>query len=288
VFLALGITRHPVAAHNRNWTKSLTAISFACLGCAFFNIFHRYPTLSEDPSSRKRWVLVISWALQCIFITIAALFTHYGVVSNQPAIGGVFSSGSSKEAAEVAKASDHHNYVDLVAIALLAFQGAAPVCLSRILRMAEFPTIAVSSTYHAWTGGLFETRKRWKESTTWKSFVIDKSDAGENKQLQRASAIFALFLGAVITGQCYKREYGVTTSLFLAATLKGMICILWCFWPRELRNAERFCRCDKLACSICGSNGSKELKAGISGDTTPSLSTRGEAGGTTTSATGTH
>jgi hypothetical protein len=96
VFLALGITRHPVAAHNRNWTKSLTAIGFACLGCAFFNFVHRYPTLSEDPSSRKRWVLVVSWMLQCIFITIAALFTHYGVVSNQPAIGGVFSSGSSK------------------------------------------------------------------------------------------------------------------------------------------------------------------------------------------------
>jgi hypothetical protein len=53
---------------------------------------------------------------------VAALFTNYGVVSNQPAIGGKYSSGSSaKETVEVAKISDHYNYVDLVAIALLAF-----------------------------------------------------------------------------------------------------------------------------------------------------------------------
>jgi hypothetical protein len=263
--VALGITRHPVAANNQNWTKSLTAIGFACLGSAFFNFFHRYPALTEDPSSRKRWVLVVSWILQCIFIMTAGFFTHYGVVSNQPAIGGVFSSGSSKEAAEAARNHDHYNYIDLIAIALLAFQGAAPVCLSRILHMAEFPTIAISSMYHSWTGGLFEMGKRWRESTTWKSFIIDRSDVGENKQLQRTGAILALFLGAVITGQCYRQEYGVTTSLFVAAALKGMITILWCFWPGELSNEERLWP--------------KELKASISGNTAPSSSTRVDTAG---------
>ena len=112
----------------------------------------------------------------------AALFTYYGVVSNQPAIGGKYSSGSSaKEAVEIAKISDHYNYVDLVAIALLAFQGAAPVCLSRILGMNEFPTIAVSSIYHSWTSGVYETRKRWRKSTTWKSFFLDTSERRESK-----------------------------------------------------------------------------------------------------------
>ena len=237
--MALGITRHPVAANNQNWAKSLTAIGFACLGSAFFNVIHRYPALTEDPSSRKRWVLVVSWIIQCILITTAGFLTHYGVVSNQPAIGGVFSSGSSKEAAEAARTYDRHNYADLVTIALLAFQGAAPVCLSRILHMADFPTIAVSSTYHAWTGGLFETRKRWKESTTWKSFILHRSGAGKNKQLQRTGAILALFLGAIISGQFYRRQYGVTTSLFVAAALKGMIAILWCLWPRGVNGEER-------------------------------------------------
>jgi uncharacterized membrane protein YoaK (UPF0700 family) len=274
VFLALGIAQQPVASHNQQWTKSLTAIGFACLGCAFFNFIHRCPNLSEGPTSRKRWILVVSWVIQCIFILIAALFTHYGVVSNQPAIGGKYSSGSSEEErAEVTKNSDHYNYVDLVAIALLAFQSAAPVCLSRILCMPELPTIAVSSIYHSWTSGLFEMRKRWNASTTWKSFIVDRSDGGENKQLQRASAIVALFLGAVITGQCYKRNYGVTTSLFVAASVKGMIAFSWCFWPRKLSKEERFCRCDTLVCSNCGST---EPKTGRSGDTTPSLSTRGD------------
>lgn len=62
---------------------------------------------------------------------VAALFTYYGIVSDQPAIGGKYSSGSSaKETVEIVKISNHYNYVDLVAIALLAFQGAAPVCLA--------------------------------------------------------------------------------------------------------------------------------------------------------------
>jgi hypothetical protein len=170
---------------------------------------------------------------------IGGFLTHYGVVSNQPAIGGVFSSGPSNEAAQLAPSRGHHNYVDLVAIALLAFQSAAPVCLSRILRMSEFPTFAVSSLYYSWTAALFETSKKWKESTTWTSFIIDKSATGDNKQLQRMGAISALFLGAFITGQCYRQEYGVTTSLFVAAALKGMIAIFWCIWPGERGSQER-------------------------------------------------
>jgi hypothetical protein len=136
--------------------------------------------------------------------------------------------------------------------------------------------------------GLFETRKRWKKSRTWKSFIIDRNSGGENKQLQRASAICALFWAAIITGQCYKREHGVTTSLFVAATLKAMICALWCFWPREPSNEECFCQCDTLACSICSSNRSQELKLRTSGDTTPSLSREEKPWGTTTSARGAH
>lgn len=83
--------------------------------------------------------------------------------------------------------------------------------------MTKFPTITVGSLYHSWTAGLFETGKRRKESTTWKTFIVDKSVAGDNKQLQRSGAIFALFLDAVITGRYYRR--GVTTSLFMAAAI---------------------------------------------------------------------
>ena len=234
MFVALGIARQPVASNNQQWTKSLTAIGFACLGCAFFNFLHRYPRLNEDPTSRKRWVLILSWLIQCSLITIAAVLTYYGVVSNQPALGGKYSSGSvAKETVEVARNSDHYNYVDLVAIALLAFQGAGPVCLSRILRMPEFPTIAVSSVYHSWTSGLFELRRRRRKTTSWKSFLLDLNEEGENKQLQRTSAICALFLGAAVTGQMYQRGYGVTPSLFVAVAVKGAMIICWCVWPSE-------------------------------------------------------
>jgi len=191
-------------------------------------------------------------------IMVATLFTYYGVVSNQPAIGGKYSSWSSeKKTVEIAKISNHYNYVDLVAIALLAFQGAAPVYLSRILGMNEFLTIAVSSIYHSWTSGVYETRKRWRKNTTWKSFILDTSERRENKQLLHLSAILALFLGALSTGQFYRNRYGATSSVLVAATLKGLMVIMWCFWSRKAANEECFCRSDTSVCSTCGEWSSK-------------------------------
>ena len=258
-----------MASHSRQWTKSLTAIGVACLGCAFFNFLHRYPKLNEDPSSRKRWVLILSWVIQCTLITIAAILTHYGAVSNQPAIGGQYSSGSlAVTTVKGDQDPDHYNYVDLVAIALLAFQSGGPVCLSRILRMPEFPTIAVSSVYHTWTAGLFGMRQRWRESISWKTFLLDTDDGAENKQLHRTGAICALFLGAVVTGQMYKTGYGVTTSLFVAVAMKGTMTMFWVFWPSAHSNDQLFCRCAKLMCSICGLTELKEA----GGETTPASS----------------
>src|SRR5271155_4781961 len=84
IFAALGIAGQPAAADDQQWTKSLTAIGFACLCSAFFNFLHRHPNLGQDPRCLKRWALFASWAIQCIFIMVAALLTCYGVVSNQP------------------------------------------------------------------------------------------------------------------------------------------------------------------------------------------------------------
>jgi hypothetical protein len=131
--------------------------------------------------------------------------------------------------------------------------------------MNEFLTISVSSIYHFWTSGVYEMRKRWTKNTTWKSFFLDTSERRENKQLLHLSATLALFLGALSTGQFYRKLYGTTSSLLVAATLKGLMVIVWRFWPRKAASEERFCRCDTLVCSICGS---MELKIARSGDTT--------------------
>lgn len=79
-FAALGITLHPVAGNKQDWTKSLIAIRFACLEFAFLSLFHPCPALTENPRSRKRWVLGVSRVLQCIFIMTGGFLTHYGIV----------------------------------------------------------------------------------------------------------------------------------------------------------------------------------------------------------------
>jgi hypothetical protein len=96
-----------------------------------------------------------------------------------------------------------------------------------------------------------------EEDTTWKSFFLDASEKRENKQLLHLSAILALFLGALSTTQSYRKRYGAANLLLVAASLKGLMVIMWCFWPRKASSEERFCRCDTLVCSICGQWSSK-------------------------------
>jgi hypothetical protein len=61
-------------------------------------------------------------AIQRIFIMVAAFFTHYGVVSNQPAMVVNIVQGLLQRRLLRWLRLDHYNYVDLVAIALLAFR----------------------------------------------------------------------------------------------------------------------------------------------------------------------
>src|ERR1700722_20030153 len=67
----------------------------------------------------------------------------------------------------------------------------------------------------------------------------DTSEKRENKRLLRLSAILALFLGALSTGQSSRKPYGATSSLLAAATLKGLMVIMWCFRPRKAASSER-------------------------------------------------
>ncbi len=243
IFAALGISGQPAASHNQQWAKSLTAIGSACAGALFFSFLHRMPNLSKPSYSHRRWLLFICFFLQSIFIISAGLLAHLGVVSDQAAVSGRFSSGSSLDSKGTLRPASLQNlpsanYRDLTAIALLGFQSGGQVCLPRVAGLAELPTNAVSSIYHFFMHDLYSVPKWYKDSQTWKEFWINV-----RVEVLRFCAIAGLFLGGIVGGEIFRSSAGLTGALWLAAALKVAISIAWLFWPavkidRTFSNAE--------------------------------------------------
>lgn len=232
MFAALGIGGQPRASHQQQYFKSLLAIGSFCVGTLFFNFLHRWHTgLAQQTASRRRWVFAVSFFIQTLFIIVAATLVQVGAVSNQPFISGGFSSGSHILAYD----GGAPRYVDLVPIAILSFEAAGQVCLSRVLAVIELPTIVLSTLYHDFTADLYGTRQLWKQSTSFSNFVFVQS----RRQAKRLMSILGLFCGALVGGEMYKSQVGMAGALWFAAALKLVISITFILW-----------RSDKVATSI--------------------------------------
>jgi Protein of unknown function (DUF1275) len=196
------------------------------LGSLFFNFLHRYPILSQPSTSRWRSVFIVSFVIQTLLIIAAAILVNLGVVSNLPAVSGLFSSGSHK----TATLSTTTTFVDIAPIALLAFEAAGQVCLSRVLGLIELPTIVLSTLYHDFTAGLYGIANTWRKSGSIRTFFLK----GQGQQGRRAASITALFLGGIVGGEMFKSNAGMSGSLFFAAGIKGAICVAFALWKEEV------------------------------------------------------
>ncbi|KIX03308.1 uncharacterized protein Z518_06860 [Rhinocladiella mackenziei CBS 650.93] len=230
IFAALGIGGQPRASHAQQYYKSLTAIGAFCLGTLFFNALHRYPTgLSTQSISHRRLLLITSFSIQTIFITIPALLCSLNLVSNQPFVSGSFSSGSDNDPPTVI------NFLDLCPVALLSFQAAGQVTLSRIFSLLELPTIVLSALYHDFVADLYSIRDSWRKSSSLWDFIL----VHQKRQEKRLACIIALFLGGIVGGEMYKSPAGMAGAFWTAAGLKLAVTLGWFFWKQESPQDER-------------------------------------------------
>jgi hypothetical protein len=195
------------------------------LGSIFFNFLHRYPKLSQPSTSRRRSVFIVSFVIQTLLIIAAAILVNLGVVSNRPAVSGSFSSGSHK----TATLDTTTNFVDIAPIALLAFEAAGQVCLSRVLELNELPTIVLSTLYHDITADLYGIPHAWRKSGSIQNFFLGRP----RRQGRRTTSIIALFVGGIVGGEMFKSRPGMSGSLFFAAGVKGAICVAFALWKGE-------------------------------------------------------
>ncbi|KIV94837.1 hypothetical protein PV10_02567 [Exophiala mesophila] len=225
VFAALGLGGQPAASHSQQYYKSLTSIASFCLGALFFNALHRWPTgFHRQPCSRRRLIFILSFSIQTTFIVIPAAIVSANLVSNKPFIAGEFSSGNTSIEPRMT------NFLDLCPIAILSFQAAGQVTLSRLLSLMDLPTIVLSTLYHDFVADLYSLRNSWQK----KPNILEFFWGPQKRQVTRLGAIISLFLGGIVGGEMYKSSAGMAGALWLAAGLKLLVTLSFLFWKQEI------------------------------------------------------
>ncbi|KAJ5456551.1 hypothetical protein N7530_011825 [Penicillium desertorum] len=190
IFLALGASGQP-ATPAYLWAKSLIALTVFIASNIIFIHMHRFLT------PRRRSTMIISFGLQTIALLATAILIQLEVITPKP---------------EDPRAPIE--WVQVVAISLLAFQAGGQICASRVLAMDEIPTVVVTAMLS--------------------DLLVDpKLTAKFNpKRNRRVGAFLALFLGAMTAGGLSKTT-GMASSIWLAMGLKLMITLGWFVWQRQ-------------------------------------------------------
>ncbi|KAJ6179958.1 hypothetical protein N7519_010419 [Penicillium mononematosum] len=201
IFLALGASGQP-ATPAYLWAKSLIALTVFIASNIIFIHMHRFLT------PRRRSTMIISFGLQTIALLATAILIQLEVITPKP---------------EDPRAPIE--WMQVVAISLLAFQAGGQICASRVLAMDEIPTVVVTAMLS--------------------DLLVDpKLTAKFNpKRNRRVGAFLALFLGAMTAGGLSKTT-SMASSIWLAMGLKLMITLGWFVWQRREEGERVNLMCD--------------------------------------------
>jgi hypothetical protein len=186
VYLGLGVV---APSESIRWVKALTSIASFCIGSFFFARFHRVL------SPRKRWVLVASYALQCLLIVLAALVVTYAHD-------------------ELDDSTQLHWHV-LVPLAAVAFQSSGQAVTSRVLQYGGLTSVVLTSNYC----DLFSDPKL---------FAVDNVERN-----RRVAAPALLLIGAMLGGLWAHSSVGLAGALWTAAAMKAAVVFAWFFWSAD-------------------------------------------------------
>lgn len=184
VYLGLGLV---APSEGIRWVKALTSISSFCVGSFFFSRFHRLL------SQRRRWVLVASYTLQLLLITLAAVIVTVGNDS----------------------ASNELHWQVLVPLAAVAFQSSGQAVTSRVLQYGGLTSVVLTSNYC----DLFSDPQLYAISNVERN--------------RRVAAPLLLLLGAIAGGFWAHSDVGLAGALWTAVALKALVVVAWVFWQAE-------------------------------------------------------
>ncbi|CAI7645561.1 unnamed protein product [Penicillium discolor] len=194
---ALGASGQP-ATPAYLWAKSLIALTVFLASNLIFIHMHRFL------GPRRRSTMIIAFGIQTIALLATAVLIQLEVITPKP---------------EDPRAPIE--WLQVLAISLLAFQAGGQICASRVLALDEIPTVVVTAMLC--------------------DLLVDpKLTAKFNpKRNRRVGAFLALFLGAMTAGGLSKTTT-MASSIWLAMGLKLIVTLGWVVWRREGRRKIDF------------------------------------------------
>ena len=212
IFLGLGASGQPTSKPY-GWAKSLMSIGCFFTGCVCFSHGMRGVGRAQGKGkARTRGALLLSFALQAALMLVAAWLVQGKVVP--------VPKGASMNNFVTAADQGDPDFIELLPIGLLAFQGGGQFVASRVLGFGEIPTVVLTSVYCDL--GMDE-----------RLLATDNQ-----KRNHRVGAVVMIVLGAIAGGWISRSDAGMATAMWIAAGLKLGIAVAWVFWRREEEDEE--------------------------------------------------
>ena len=156
---------------------------------------------------KTRGALLLSFSLQAALMLAAAALVQGRIVPVP--IGAVVDNYAT------AAGQGDPDFIELLPIGLLAFQGGGQFVASRLLGFSEIPTVVLTSVYCDL--GMDE------------KLLVKENE----KRNHRVGAVVSIILGAIAGGWISRSEAGMATAMWVAAGLKLGIAVAWLFWWQD-------------------------------------------------------
>ncbi|KAL2865174.1 YoaK family protein [Aspergillus lucknowensis] len=196
IFLGLGASSQPTGK-PWGWLKSLISIVFFFIGSLLFS------SAGRQFGPRRRKTLFTSFLLQAVLVVIAVALIEADLIPHTEDESRTLTGG--------------RLFLELIPIALLAFQSAGSITSARTLGYNEIPTVVLTSVY-------FDVASDPK---------LVREVAGNVKRNRRVGGVVFLLLGAIAGGWMSRSSGGMESALWLSAGLKGVIGVGWLAWVAE-------------------------------------------------------
>ncbi|BCS19342.1 YoaK family protein [Aspergillus puulaauensis] len=196
IFLGLGASNLP-SGKPWGWLKSLVSIVTFFIGALLFSLYGR------NIGPKKRVTLFTSFLFQAILVIIAVALIEGDLIPHTQA--------------EAASLTGGKLFLELIPIALLAFQSAGSMTAARGLGFNEIPTVVLTSVY-------FDVASDPK---------IVQDVRGNVKRNRRVGSVVSLLIGAIVGGWLSRSRGGMESALWLSAGLKVVISFGWLVWFSE-------------------------------------------------------
>ncbi|KAK8187836.1 hypothetical protein HDK77DRAFT_380873 [Phyllosticta capitalensis] len=193
IFIALGASGQNSKPYG--WVRSLTSLVCFILGSLFFS------RIVNELGARRRFTLLLSYTLQGVFVVVAASLAQAGVID-----GSV---------PQPPNPTGKPRWNELGPIALLSFQGAAQIVVSRGVGLNEVPTLVLTSLLC----DLFSDPS------------LAAPLSANAKRNRRVVAFVLTLLGAIAGGWISKETGGIMCALWVVAAIKFVVAICWVWFP---------------------------------------------------------